>query len=94
MCEITLFVFGLLSQMAGVVEDNYHKQLTIDGKPVNVEFLEAPAQTEFQGLREVYLRNSSVFLLCFAVNNRQSCLSHPHPFITVALCVVITVLLY
>ncbi len=53
------------------IEDHYHKQLTVDEEVVVLEILDTAGPEEFTALRDQWIRDAKVSLLCFSVRTKN-----------------------
>ena len=54
------------------IEDSYQKQARIDGEPALLDILDTAGQSEFNTMREQYMRKGEGFILCYSVTDRRS----------------------
>lgn len=54
------------------IEDSYQKQARIDGEPAMLDILDTAGQSEFNTMREQYMRKGEGFILCYSVTDRRS----------------------
>eukprot|EP01004_Peranema_trichophorum_P006916 NODE_5714_length_978_cov_91.327485_g5134_i0.p1 GENE.NODE_5714_length_978_cov_91.327485_g5134_i0~~NODE_5714_length_978_cov_91.327485_g5134_i0.p1 ORF type:complete len:205 (+),score=32.62 NODE_5714_length_978_cov_91.327485_g5134_i0:62-676(+) len=54
------------------VFDNYVCVIPVNGKPINLSIWDTAGQEEYDKLRTLSYKNTSVFIICFAVDNRAS----------------------
>ena len=54
------------------IEDEFAKNITIDGKNYLIEFVDTAGQEDFKDLRARYIRDANCFLFMYAVDNESS----------------------
>ncbi|CAH0045211.1 unnamed protein product [Clonostachys solani] len=53
-------------------DDNYRKQIEVDGEPCLVEVLEVASSAEYEALRSLWTREGEVFMIVFSLSSRSS----------------------
>ena len=54
------------------IEDSYRRQMLIDGEPCLLDILDTAGQEEYSAMRDSYMRAGEGFLVCYAINSRNS----------------------
>ena len=68
-----VFVHGHFHNEPDSIEDDYRKQIIVDGVPVLLQLLDVPCPEDGgSDMREQQRRSCQGFILCFAINSRQS----------------------
>ena len=57
------------------IEDNYSKEVTVDGKQVKLSLMDTAGQEEYIALREQYYSTGDAFLLVYSIDNPSSFLA-------------------
>jgi len=60
------------------IEDNYKKQMEVDGRAVMLDIMDTAGQEEFTSLRGQYIASGQGFMLVFSVTSESSFLSVDH----------------
>eukprot|EP00123_Amoebidium_parasiticum_P021607 comp7038_c0_seq1/m.2777 comp7038_c0_seq1/g.2777 ORF comp7038_c0_seq1/g.2777 comp7038_c0_seq1/m.2777 type:complete len:231 (-) comp7038_c0_seq1:463-1155(-) len=54
------------------IEDTYEAMVRVDGHPVTLEILDTAGQEQYETLRDSVLGDGEVFLIVYAINDRES----------------------
>jgi GTPase KRas protein len=54
------------------IEDQYRKQVAIDGETCLLDILDTAGQEEYSAMRDSYMRSGQAFILAFSITSRAS----------------------
>lgn len=54
------------------IEDNYRKQVSVDGEVCLMDILDTAGQEEYSAMRDQYMRNGQGFILVYSITSRKT----------------------
>jgi GTPase KRas protein len=69
---IRLVTDNFLAEYDPTIEDNYHKNATVENKPCVLDILDTAGQDEYSQMQDQWMREGKGFLIVYAIDNYAS----------------------